>query len=90
LIFSANSIPLNEINEEKQPYIVILKPKNTLSTPDNNDYSDEIIHKFDIGDNFRGYVGLFESNYVDEILSKRDDVELIYIMMVLIRMVSVI
>jgi hypothetical protein len=72
LILSVNSNPINEVNEGKQSYIVILNPKNTVS----NDEIIEIVHEFAIGDNFRGYVGLFEPKFV-EVLSKRDDVEFI-------------
>ncbi|RIA90895.1 peptidase S8/S53 domain-containing protein [Glomus cerebriforme] len=143
LASTINSIPLNEINEEKKPYIVILKPKNNAvsttsssnanmmtsniqnddlyqnhlttslsntsniesyslvkkyyliitnflgmnlnSNNNNNDiinlspqtHQHKIIHEFAIGDDFRGYVGLFEPKFVNEILSNRDDVELI-------------
>lgn len=96
LVFTVSSVPLKEINEEKQSYIVIIKSttfNNSISSIIQDDdlyqshlswitlsqqtYNNEIIHEFAIGDNFRGYVGLFEPKFVDEILSKRNDVELI-------------
>nr|CAG8485022.1 6678_t:CDS:2 [Entrophospora candida] len=62
------------ISSENQIESTVSKLKNesTIITT-----ARKILHEYVIGDDFRGYLGLFKPQFVEEILSKRDDVEIV-------------
>ncbi|CAJ0914173.1 13179_t:CDS:2 [Entrophospora sp. SA101] len=62
------------ISSENQIESTVSKLKNesTIITT-----ARKVLHEYVIGDDFRGYLGLFKPQFVEEILSKRDDVEIV-------------